>query len=43
MLSSFNFRRKQEDICGFGVPALKSVGLACVKNFLKQATASAVV
>lgn len=36
MLSSCNLRRKQEDICALGVPALKSVGLACVKNFLEQ-------
>ena len=33
MLSSCNFSRKQEDICGFGVPALKRVGVAWVKNF----------
>lgn len=31
--SSFIVRRKQEDICGFGVPALNKVGVACVKNF----------
>ena len=30
MLSSFSWSRKQLLICGFGVPALKSVGVACV-------------
>ena len=26
--------KKQEDICGFGVPELNKVGVACVKYFL---------
>ena len=30
MLSSFVVKRKQEDICGFGVPELNKVGVACV-------------
>ena len=33
MLSSFIVRRKQDDICGLGVPALKSVGVAWVNHF----------
>ena len=32
MLSSFIVRRKQEESCGRGVPALKSVGEACVNQ-----------
>jgi len=32
-MSSCIAKRKQEDICGFGVPALNNVGVACVKNF----------
>ena len=31
--SDFMVSRKHDDICGRGVPALKSVGVACVKNF----------
>ena len=33
MESSFMARRKHEDICGHGVPALNIVGVACVKYF----------
>ena len=33
MLKSGQFNKKQLDICGFGVPALNKVGVACVKNF----------
>ena len=33
MESSFMHSRKQELICGRGVPALKSVGVACVNFF----------
>src|SRR4030081_3302100 len=32
MLSSFMVNKKHDDICGFGVPALKSVGVACVNQ-----------
>jgi len=32
MLSSFMVSKKQEDICGFGVPELKSVGVAWVNQ-----------
>lgn len=32
MLSLFMVRRKQEESCGVGVPALKRVGEACVKS-----------
>jgi len=31
--SSFIASRKQEDICGHGVPALNMVGVACVNHF----------
>ena len=31
MLSSFMVKRKQDDICGLGVPELNNVGVACVK------------
>ena len=31
MESSFMVSKKQEDSCGLGVPALYSVGVACVK------------
>ena len=34
MLSSFIVNKKQDDICGLGVPELNSVGVACVKYFL---------
>jgi hypothetical protein len=30
---TFMCTKKHDDICGCGVPALNSVGLACVKNF----------
>ena len=30
MESSATVRRKHDDRCGFGVPALKSVGVACM-------------
>jgi hypothetical protein len=33
MLSPFMARRKQDDSWGHGVPALKSVGVACVNAF----------
>ena len=33
MLSSRIWTRKQLDICGRGVAALKSVGVACVNHF----------
>jgi hypothetical protein len=32
MLSSFIVSRKHDESCGRGVPALKSVGVACVKK-----------
>lgn len=32
--SSCIVSKKHDDIWGFGVPALNSVGVACVKNFL---------
>lgn len=31
--SSLTINKKQDDICGEGVPALKRVGVAWVKNF----------
>ncbi len=34
MLSARMSTRKHDDSCGCGVPALKSVGDACVKNLL---------
>jgi hypothetical protein len=33
-------RRKQEESCGRGVPALKSVGVACVKNLSDLSSSS---
>src|SRR4051812_1152643 len=32
MLSSFMVNKKHDDICGFGVPALNKVGVACVNQ-----------
>lgn len=32
MLSSFMVSKKHDDICGLGVPALNSVGVACVNS-----------
>src|SRR5690606_1701337 len=36
MLSSFMVSRKHDDNCGFGVPALKSVGVAWVNHFSER-------
>ena len=36
MLSSFMVSRKHEDSCGLGVPALNSVGVACVNHFSRH-------
>ena len=32
ILSDFVVNRKQDDICGFGVPELNKVGVACVNQ-----------
>ena len=33
ILSSCMVNKKQEESCGFGVPALNKVGVACVNHF----------